>query len=284
MRGNANDSDRNDRLVERARQRTPTFGSRRPSTNGNAETIGTKGATMRACRPSRVTRAVVFLFAVLGCGSVASAQDSRPYIGGAVELPTFGVHSFETGGPGSSYFNTTDDPILVGVVVEGGGFVNRHVAVGGEIHIPVGRADVTNTHGYFNPYIRLSQYQELSVLGILHGYVPSSGRVRAGLVAGAGIVFANSLDQTSTCNFDPTIPCNSFSPEQEQSRHFLGAIVGGDVAIRATARLSVVPQFRVCWVNRGQDVNSGSATDRPFVILGIDRVSYRGGIGLRMTF
>jgi hypothetical protein len=233
---------------------------------------------------SRLGRAVVFLFAILGCGRLAGAQDSSLYVGGALELSTFGVHSFETGGPGSTYVNTTDEPVVVGVVVEGGGFVSRHVAVGAEIHVPVGRTAVTNTHGYFNPYIRLSQFRELSVLGIVHGYLPSSGRVRAGALAGAGIVFANSLDRTSTCNFDPNMPCSPFNAEQEETRPLLGATVGGDVTIRAADRLSIVPQFRVFWVNRGQDVNAGSAADHTFVILGIDRVSYRAGIGLRVRF
>lgn len=239
---------------------------------------------MKAGRSICATRAVVFLVAVLGCGGLAGAQDSRIYVGGAIELATFGVHSFDAGGPGSTYVNTADDSTLVGVIVEGGGFVSRHVAVGAEVHIPVGRADVTNTHDYFNPYIRRSRYQELSVFGTFHGYVPSSGRVRAGMLAGAGIVFVNSLDRTSTCNFDFNIPCGPFGPEQEATRPVLGATVGGDVVIRTTDRLSIVPQFRVVWVNRGQDVNAGSPADQPFVILGIDRVSYRGGIGLRVTF
>src|SRR4051812_16236187 len=143
-----------------------------------------------ARRCNRAARAIVFLFAVSGRGELASAQDSRTYVGGAVELATFGVHSFETGGPGSTYFNTTDDPTVIGVIAEGGGFVNRHVAVGGEIRVPLGRAAVTNTHGYFNPYIRLSRYQELSAMGVFHGFVLSSSRIRAGVVAGAGIVFA----------------------------------------------------------------------------------------------
>jgi hypothetical protein len=220
---------------------------------------------------------------VLGCGRLAGAQDAHPYIGGALELSTFGTHSFENGGPGSTYFNSTDDFTVLGIIVEGGGFVSRHVALGAEIHVPVGRVVITNTHGYFDPFVRLSQYHELSALGILHGYLPSSGRVRVGVLGGAGIVFANSLDRTSTCNFDPTIPCSPFGPEQEQTRPLLGATLGGDVAVQTIERLSIVPQFRVFWVNRSQDV-SGSPADRSFVILGIDRVSYRIGIGLRLTF
>jgi hypothetical protein len=243
-----------------------------------------RNVKMKSSRSICATRTVALLLAVLGCGRLTSAQDSHGYIGGAIDLSTFGVHSFETGGPGSTYFNTADDPTVVGVIVEGGWFVSRNVALGAEIDIPVGRAGVNNTHGYFNPYIRLSRYRELSVLGTVHGYVPSSGRVRAGILAGAGIVFANSLDRTSTCNFDSSIPCSPFSPEQEETRPLLGATVGGDVVIQTTHSLSIVPQFRLFWVNRSQDVNSGSAADHPFVILGIDRVSYRGGIGLRVRF
>jgi hypothetical protein len=239
---------------------------------------------MNEGRLNYAARAVLFLLMLSAMGSEASAQDLHPYIGGAIELPTFGVHSFNTGGPGSTYVNTTDDPIVIGAVVEGGGFVSRNLAVGAEIHIPIGRAAVTNRYGYFNPYTRLSQYRELSVLGMFRAYAPSRGRVRAGMLAGAGVVFANSLDRTSTCNFDPTIPCSPFSPEQEATRPLLGATVGGEVAIQTTERLSIVPQFRVLWVNRSQDVTSGTAADHAFVILGIDRVSYGGGIALRVTF
>ena len=235
-------------------------------------------------RLSCATRAVLFLLVLLAVGRAAIAQESQTYLGGAMELPTFGVHSFDTGGPGSTYVNTSDDPILVGAVLEGGGFVSRNLAVGAEMHIPIGRAAVTNVHGYFNPYTRLSQYRELSVLGIFRASAPSRGRVRAGMLAGAGVVFANSTDRTSTCNFDPTIPCSPFSPEQEATRPLLGATVGGEVAIQTTGRLSIVPQFRVLWVNRSQDVASGTAADHAFVILGIDRVSYGGGIALRVTF
>src|SRR5436305_8080220 len=139
-----------------------------------------------AGRLNRAARGIVFLFAVLGCGRLASAQDSHTFVGGAVELATFGVHSFDAGGPGSSYVNTTDDPAVIAAILEGGRFVNRRIAVGDEIDIPVGRAAVTNTHGYFNPFIRLSRYQELSALGMFHWYVLSSSTVRAGVVAGAG--------------------------------------------------------------------------------------------------
>jgi hypothetical protein len=136
----------------------------------------------------------------------------------------------------------------------------------------------------FNPYNRRSRYRESSLFGIFHGYVPTGGRVRAGILAGGGIVFASSLDQISSCNFAPRIACTPFSPEQEATRSALGATLGSDVVIQATRRLSVVPQFRVVWVGRGGDPASSSGDDYGFVTLGLDRFAYRASIGLRATF
>jgi hypothetical protein len=226
----------------------------------------------------------VFLLSVLCCSRLSSAQERHPYVGGAIEMSTWGVHSFDVGGPGSSYFNTTDENKVVGIVGEVGAFTGRSTAIGVEISIPLARNNVTNAQGYFLPYNRLSQYQELSVFGIFHGYVPSGRRVRVGILAGAGMVFESSLDQISTCNFDPHIPCTPFSPEPEATRSAFGATVGGDVTIQATRHLSIVPQVRVVFVDQGEDPATSNATDHPFVVLGIDRVSYRAGIGLRMTF
>jgi hypothetical protein len=238
---------------------------------------------MTASRLNVGARPTLFLLAVLGCARLASAQDTHPYASGAIEMSTWGVHSF-MGAPSISYQNTSDDTKVVGIVGEGGMFLSRYVAVGAEIDIPFRRNGVTNGHGYFDPYNRLSRYQEWSVFGIVHGYVPAGRRVRAGILAGGGIVFASSLDRISSCNFDPGIPCTPFGPEQEATRSAFGATIGSDLVIQATRRLSIVPQFRVVWVDRGEDPASANATDRPFVILGIDRVSYRAGIGLRVTF
>lgn len=226
----------------------------------------------------------LFLLALLGRCSPALAQETHPYASGAIEMATWGVHSWVGGSPSLTFINSSDDGPIFGMVGEAGVFFGRNVAVGAEIDVPLGRAEVNNTHGYFNPYRRISQYQEWRVFGVFHGYVPAGGRVRAGLLAGGGIVFPSTVDQKSTCNFDDNIACAPFAPDQEMTHSLFGATIGGEVAIQATGHLSVVPQFRVVWVARGDASSLTVAAEQPLASLGIDRVSYHAGIGLRVTF
>jgi hypothetical protein len=232
-----------------------------------------------------IVRRVIFLAAVLCCSRLGSAQEMDPYAGATVEISTWGVHSW-SGSPSATFGNTTDDTNVIGIVGEVGWFLGRNLAVGAEVEIPFGRTNVTSVHGYFNPYTRLSQYRERSVFGVFHGYTPARHRVRAGILSGGGIVFANSLDQVSSCNsnFGPNIVCTPFSPAAEATRSALGATIGGDVVVQTTRRLSVVSQFRILWVGRGGDPSSSNSQDSSFVTLGLDRVSYRAGIGLRASF
>jgi hypothetical protein len=107
--------------------------------------------------------------------------------------------------------------------------------------------------------------------------------VQIGILGGGGFVFANSIDQQSNCNFDPSIPCTPFSAPTESTRTSLGATVGGELAVQAAHRLAVVSQFRMVWVSRGGDPES-AGQNLGFVSLGIDSLSYRASIGLRSTF
>jgi hypothetical protein len=232
---------------------------------------------------NRFARSAWFLLAVLSCSGLVSAQDGRPYVGGAVEASTFGTHSW-TGSPSLSYNNATDDSLITAIVVEGGEFFSNNMAIGAEIKIPVGRSTIAQGHGYFNPYNRLSRFQEGSLFVVFHGYTSIGRRVRVGILGGAGLVFASSLDRISTCNFDTRIPCAPFSPEQEATATALGAALGGDVVVQATRHLSVVPQFRVVWVGRGDLASLSHAVNPSVVSLGLDQLAYRAAIGLRATF
>jgi hypothetical protein len=228
---------------------------------------------------ARLTAAVLLIL----CGSnLGRAQDVHPYVGGAAEISTWGVHSW-SGAPSITYNNTSADTTVVGVVGEAGWFLGRRIAVGAEFDIPLGRTTVASQYGYFNPYNRLSQYRETELFGVFHGYVPLSRRVQLGILGGGGFVFGSSIDQQSNCNFDPSIPCAPFSAPKESTRTSLGATVGGDLAVQAAHGLAVVSQFRMVWVSRGGDpVSAGQ--NLGFVGLGIDSVSYRASIGLRARF
>jgi hypothetical protein len=223
------------------------------------------------------------LLAVLSCSRPARAQDLRPYAGAAIDISPLGIHSW-SGSPSLTYTNATDDTVVVGIRSEGGVFLGSNTAIGVEINIPFRRNDITQVHGYFNPYNRLSRYQEWTLFGLFHGYLVTGRRVRAGIMAGGGFVFASSLDQISSCNFDVRIPCSPFSPEQEATRSSLGATIGSDLVIQATRHLGVVPEFRVVWTGRGGEPASSSHDNLDFVTLGLNRLTYRAAIGLRATF
>jgi hypothetical protein len=243
--------------------------------------VTNRRAEMTSVASKAVARPVFFLLAVLGCSRIVGAQDLRPYAGGAVEVSTWGVHSW-SGSPSLTYNNTSEDTKVAVIAGEVGLFVGRNVAFGAEINIPFGRSTVTSGHGSFNPYTRLSRYRERSVFGVFHGYLPTDRRVRVGVLGGAGIVFASYLDRFSYCNFDSSIACTPFSPEQESTRTAFGATLGGDVVIQTARRVSLVSQFRLVWIDRGPDPSSAQGQDFSFVTLGLDRVAYRAGIGLRV--
>jgi len=224
----------------------------------------------------------LMVFLLMAYGSSVNAQEVHPYVGGAVEISTFGVDSL-SGSPSMTYNNTSTDSMIVGVLGEAGLFLGRRIAVGAEFEMPLERASVTSMHGYFNPYTRESAYREGSLFGIFHGYVPVSARAQVGILGGGGFVFASSIDQQSDCNFDPTIPCKPFSAPTETTRTSFGATVGGDLSVQAAEHLAVVSQFRLIWVSRG-DPASADGQSIPLITLGIDRVSYRAIIGLRAMF
>ena len=215
-------------------------------------------------------RSALLLFGMLSCVGAVSAQDQRFYVGGEIEMSSFGTHSWD-GSPSLTYNNATDGAPTIGITAEGGFFLSRNTAVGAEVNFPLGRSDVTQTHGYFNPYNRLSQYQEVSIFGMFHRYLSTSRRLRAGVAAGAGVVFESSLDRVSTCVDYPPFSCGPFSAEQETTRSALAVTVGGDAVIQVTRRLSLVPQFRVIWVRRG---DPGSSFD-DLVTLGIDELAFQ---------
>ncbi len=234
-------------------------------------------------REALLTRFAVFLVAALSCPAPARAQSPHPYAGGAVEISSFGVHSW-SGSPSVTYTNTADDPAVIGIVGEGGVFLGNNIAVGAEVDMPLGRTGLTQAYGYFNPYRRLSQYREWSAFGIVHGDVPSGRRIRVGALAGAGVVVGSSLDRFSQCPFGSPNACSPFGPEQETTRTACGTAVGGDVVFHATRHLGVLSEFRVVWVDRGGEPASASAQNLTFVSLGLDSVSYRARFGLRATF
>jgi hypothetical protein len=228
----------------------------------------------------RFARAPVILLAFLSSTTLARAQESHPYVGGAIEMSSWGTHSW-TGSASESYQNTSDDSAVLRLICEAGWSPTPNSAIGAELDLPFARNKILQGHGYFNPFGRISRYQETSVFAVFHRFA-GRRRVRVGMVAGAGIVFESSLDRVSECRFGGS--CGPFGPEQEVTRTAFGAMIGGDVLVQVGRHLSVVPQFRIIWVDDRGEPTSASSTALPFVTLGLDRIAYRAALALRATF
>jgi hypothetical protein len=213
----------------------------------------------------------------------ASDREAQTYVGGAVEISSFGLHSWVGGAPSLSFTNTTNDTWNFDATLEIGEMFGPH-AIGVSIEIPFGRHDVAQSHGYFNPFRVLGRYQEWSGFLLYRGSVGRAHRVHGSVLGGVGLVFGSDLERTSTCNFDPSIPCRPYTPEQDVKQTSLAATAGSEVGVRIAPHLFIAPQFRVIIVNRGDQLGSNQDRSGPLVSLGIDRVSYRGSIGLRATF
>jgi hypothetical protein len=98
-----------------------------------------------------------------------------------------------------------------------------------------------------------------------------------GVLAGVGLVAESSLEQLSTCLSGAA--CSPFGTEEESGRFATGLTFGGDLVWEATRHMSVLPQFRVVWVDRGQIF---AARDTSVISLGLNQVSYRASIGIRL--
>ena len=81
-------------------------------------------------------RVVVFLLAALSCSRLANAQSLHSYAGGAIEMSSWGTHSWISG-PSLSYDNASDDTMVIGLVGEAGWLLfGPNVAIGADIALP----------------------------------------------------------------------------------------------------------------------------------------------------
>ena len=105
-----------------------------------------------------------------------------------------------------------------------------------------------------------------------------------GVLGGVGLVFASDLERQSTCRFSLADQCTPFSAEQDVKQTSPAVTAGGELGIRVMRHLVIAPQFRVVITYPGDLLGSAGRPAGPLVKAGIDRVSYRSGIGLRTTF
>jgi len=216
------------------------------------------------------------LAAVLGCARFASAQESRTYVGAAFGISSWSVEPIDGGSPGLTFGNTSDTTNTTVLAAEAGHFLTAHFAVGAEI-AQSSRGELTQTHGYINPYIRVSRTRDLGVFGVAR-YQIGTGRVRGAVLGGAGPVQESSLQRTAEGTNFPTLTFGAFGPEQEVTEWVLGGVFGGELIIHVTRHFSVVPHARVVGTSRGDLAYSD------FARYGLPTFVSRAGIGVRAEF
>ena len=171
--------------------------------------------------------------------------------------------------------------MLLGVVGEVGWLLRPNIAIGGQVDLPFRRTTITQSYDYNleHPSVGRVRFREWNAFAVVRGYVPIARRVRVGGLAGVGMVAESALYQLTSCPFGPLDACSAFLAETESTRLATGLTVGGDIVREATPRISVVPQFRVVWVDRGK---IWASRDTSVISLGLNQVSYRAGIGVRV--
>lgn len=227
-----------------------------------------------------IGRTLMCLLAILTCSGIAAAQDLRTYVGGAFGSSSSGPHHVSGGSPSTSFDNTSINSMAGGVSAEAGWFFSRSSSVGIEVIIPFHRINIAQEYGYiFGPYRREAHYCEQAILGVVRGEVQTGRRLVVGVVAGGGLVRGSSLDRVSVLD----TRSNTYGPlsdETETTGLTMGVMGGADLAIQTSRHVSVVPQFRMLVIPRGDPKNGRGF----FADLGLPTLVYRIGVGVRAAF
>lgn len=211
---------------------------------------------------------------------MATAQEARGYAGAALTLSTVGVHSISGGSPSTTYDNASSETWARGVTGEAGWFFKKSLAIGVEFTAPFARNELTSVRTYLvAPRSLTSRYREQTLFAVLGWHVGTPTRIRTVIVGGGGVVLGSSLERlaqhqgaSSASVFGP------YGDETSVSGGMLGATGGADVTIAMSRHLSVAPQVRVLTVMRGR------ISDSLFGDLGLPKVAYRIGLGVRANF
>jgi hypothetical protein len=126
---------------------------------------------------------------------------------------------------------------------------------------------------------RTARYREQAILGVFREQVQTGRRLCVGFAGGGGLVRGSSLDRVSLLD-SRSDTYGPFSDEKEATSLTMGLIGGADLAIQANRHVSVVPQFRMLVILRG-DTKNGNGL---FADLGLPTVVYRIAAGVRAAF
>jgi hypothetical protein len=207
----------------------------------------------------------------------ARAQEARGYLGGGLAIWPWQPES-NSSGASLSFGNTTDDAWVPAAQVEAGAFLGRHFGVGVEAAWPARRdVEQTYSYGFGQRYIAAIRYREAPLFGVIRVH-PTGRPTGVSFVAGAGAVRQDGIERRRPAiGFTGTY--GPFGPEVQATRWTWGATAGVDAAIPLGPRVSLVPQARAVFVERGETFEATEFAD-----LGLPALSYRLALTLRATF
>jgi hypothetical protein len=224
-----------------------------------------------------LTGLAVLVVTLLAFPAPGRAQEARGYLGGGLGVWPWQPESISSGAS-LSFGNTSDDAWAPAAQVEAGAFLGRYFGVGVEAAWPA-RRDVEQTYSYSfgQPYLAEIRYREAPLFGVIRVH-PTGRPPGLSLVAGAGAVRQDGIERRRPAiGFTGTY--GPFGPEVQSTRWTWGVTAGIDAAIPLGPRLSVVPQARAVYVERGETFEATEFAD-----LGFPAISYRVAITLRALF
>src|SRR5579864_461775 len=194
----------------------------------------------------------MLLMLALGIPAISSAQNDRIYIGASAMLSTQSSHrqgndpSLPTAGAGGT---------AIGVTVEGGGLLTSRIGLGIEISVP-SRFTALQETDYSRVFQQESRHRDLALSGLVREVVVSTKRAGLDVVEGVGFVQESTLqrrrDQSTVLRTYPPV-FGPYSDEYSFTRWTAAAVAGGDLEIRLTPHLAIVPAVRVHFIRRTSD-------------------------------
>jgi hypothetical protein len=211
--------------------------------------------------------ATVAVAIVCGCAAPAHAQAGfRPYVGAAIGA--FSVDADEVDGRSVA-------PALLGGIT-----VSRFVDVEVEATFPTGRFQRSHTGpgiSFAPPGASREEIERLAVIthvewsrevalninavAIIHP--AATGRVVPGLVAGISNQWARNTTQRTPISIPPGVDPQDprVQPETERGTRNIGApTIGGQLSIRVTPHVYVVPDIRYDYGSIGDEINNALRT------------------------
>jgi outer membrane protein with beta-barrel domain len=207
----------------------------------------------------------------------AFAQEPRGFVGGGFTLSTWGARDAPSSA--SLQFAKGDGATVPGFFGEASVAVGRRFSVGGELALAA-RNDTTQVSTYlFGAFQRQNRYRDMTVAGLAHFHARTHGVVRPSVVGGFELVQQSLLARTAEGRFAPpnSIQYGPFGDEIATNDWTVGTVVGGDVAVAASSRISIVPQIRLHLIRR-DDVTQTLGT------VGLTTTVWRVGVGVRARF